>query len=145
MYLWVKSFHIVFMVTWFAALFYLPRLYVYHAMSDDEISNARFKTMERKLYWGIMAPGGVLTVLTGAWLVYIRGAAWFLTVPWLHLKLVLVGLLVGYHIYLGVILKRFARDGNRHSDKFYRWINEAPIIVLVGAILLAELKPWQKM
>jgi protoporphyrinogen IX oxidase len=145
MYEWVKSFHVIFMVTWFAALFYLPRLYVYHSMAVDEAGNARFKTMERKLYWGIMTPGGVLTVVTGAWLVYIRGATWFWNVPWLHVKLILVGFLIGFHVYLGVVLNRFARDINRHGDKFYRWVNEAPVVILIGAVLLAELKPWQAM
>ena len=145
MYEWVKAFHIIFMVTWLAALFYLPRLFVYHATVEDEVSNTRFKTMERKLYWGIMAPGGVLTVLTGTWLVTIRGAEWFWAVPWLHLKLVLVGVLIGFHIYLGAILKRFARDMNHHGANFYRWINEAPVVVLIAVVLLAELKPWQAM
>ncbi len=101
--------------------------------------------MERKLYWGIMAPGSMLTVLTGAWLVYIRGTEWFWAVHWLHLKLVLVGVLIGFHIYLGSILKRFARNMNRHGDKFYRWINEAPVLILIAVVLLAELKPWQAM
>ena len=143
MYEWLKAFHMVFMVTWFAGLFYLPRLFVYHATVEDEVSNTRFKTMERKLYWGIMAPGSVLTVLTGTWLVTIRGSEWFWAVPWLHLKLVLVGVLIGFHIYLGTILKRFARNMNRHGDKFYRWINEAPVLILIAVVLLAELKPWQ--
>ena len=142
MYEWLKAFHIIFMVTWFAALFYLPRLFVYHAMVDDETSNARFKTMESKLYYGIMAPGGVLTVLSGLWLIYIRGPDWFLAAYWLHLKLVLVALLVGFHFYLGILVKRFAIDSNQHGDKFYRWLNEVPLVALFGAVILAELKPW---
>ncbi len=145
MYEWLKAFHIIFMVTWFAGLFYLPRLFVYHAIANDEISNTRFKTMERKLYYGITTPGGALTVLSGLWLIHIRGVDWFLTQHWLHLKLLLVALLIGFHLYLGVLLKRFAVDANRYGDKFYRWINEAPLLVLLGTVLLAELKPWQAM
>lgn len=142
MYEWLKAFHIIFMVTWFAGLLYLPRLFVYHAMAEDEVSNTRFKTMERKLYFGIMAPGGILTVLLGLWLIQIRGFDWFSTQYWLHMKLVLVALLIGFHFYLGILLRQFANDTNRHGHKFYRWINEAPLLVLFGAVLLAELNPW---
>jgi protoporphyrinogen IX oxidase len=143
MYEWVKALHIIFMVTWFAALFYLPRLFVYHAMVEDEVSNVRFKLMERKLYYGIMAPGGVLTVLSGFWLIHMRGLDWFLGQYWLHAKLVMVLFLIGFHVYLGVLRNRFARDLNRYGDRFYRWLNEAPLLVLFGAVILAELKPWQ--
>ena len=143
MYEWLKAFHIIFMVTWFAALFYLPRLFVYHAMVEDEVSNVRFKMMERKLYYGIMMPGGVLTVLSGLWLIQIRSFDWFSIQCWLHVKLVLVVVLIGFHFYLGILLRRFADDANLHGDKFYRWLNEAPLLVLIGAVLLAELKPWQ--
>ena len=96
--LWVKSLHIIFMVTWFAGLFYLPRLFVYHAQADDRISLERFKVMERKLFWGIMTPGGVLTILFGVWL----WLGWFTPATgWLHAKIALVALLAGYHLGAG--------------------------------------------
>jgi len=143
MYEWVKSFHIIFMVTWFAGLFYLPRLFVYHASTRDDVSDARFKTMERKLYYGIMAPSSTLTVVSGLWVVYIRGFDWFVTAYWLHVKLVLVTFLIVFHCYLGVLLRRFSTNLNLHSHTYYRWLNEVPVLVLIGAIILAELKPWQ--
>ena len=142
MYLWVKAFHVIFMVTWFAALFYLPRLYVYHAMTEDAPGIARFKIMERKLYRGIMTPGGLLTLASGAALVAMRGTEWFVNTHWLHLKLVLVVGLVAYHFYLGRLLVRFATDNNRRGHVFYRWLNEAPVLVLVGAVLLAIVQPF---
>lgn len=143
MYGWVKSFHIIFMVTWFAGLFYLPRLFVYHSLAQDDASDARFKTMERKLYYGIMAPGGTLTVLSGFWIVYIRGLDWFVAAYWLHAKLTLVAFLIVFHFYLGVLLRRFATNSNHHGDTYFRWLNEVPVLVLIGAVLLAEIKPWQ--
>jgi len=142
MYVWIKALHVVFMVTWFAALFYLPRLYVYHAAATDVAGIARFKIMERKLYFGIMWPGAVLTIGFGAWLVGLRGADWFLASTWLQVKLALVALLVLYHLYLGRLRRQFAADANRHSARFYRWLNEAPVLVLVAAVVLAEVKPW---
>lgn len=142
MYAWVKAFHVIFMVTWFAGLFYLPRLYVYHAMTEDAPGIARFKIMERKLYRGIMTPGGLLTLASGVWLVAMRGAEWFAHAGWLHVKLGLVASLVAYHIYLGRLLVRFASDANRRGHVFYRWLNEAPVLVLVGAVLLVILQPF---
>ena len=106
--LWIKALHIVFMVAWFAGLFYLPRLFVHHAMAEDAPSKARFKVMERKLYWGIMAPGGILTVVFGVWLWALVG----FTPAWLFVKLAVVGLLVAYHLYCGKLLADFARDRN---------------------------------
>ena len=139
--LWVKSFHIIFMVTWFAGLFYLPRLFVYHAMSDDEISNDRFKIMERKLFYGIMTPGGVLTALFGLWLVWgwgmgIDGGGWF------HAKMVLVLLLIAYHVYCGKLVADFKHDRNQRSHVYFRWFNELPVLVLIGAIILAVVQPF---
>ena len=141
MYLWLKAFHVIFMVTWFAGLFYLPRLFVYHAMTEDAPGSARFKVMERKLYRGITTPGGLMTLASGAWLVGLRGGAWFAHAHWLHAKLGLVALLVGYHLYLGRLVARFARDANPHGHVFYRWLNEAPVLVLAGAVLLVILQP----
>jgi len=141
MYQWIKAFHIVFIVTWFAGLFYLPRLFVYHAMADDEVGIDRFKLMERKLYFGITMPSLVLTLGFGGWLVALRGSLWAESAVWLHFKLAIVSLLVAYHFYLGSLLKSFKQDRNRHSHVFYRWLNEAPVLGLVTVVLLAILKP----
>lgn len=138
--LWVKAFHIIFMVTWFSGLFYLPRLFVYHAEANDPISQARFKIMERKLYYGITTPGAILTLIFGIWLISYNPTG-YLQMTWLHIKLGLVFLLVIYHIYLGKWLRDFKYDRNRHGHVFYRFINEIPVIFLIGIILLAVLKP----
>lgn len=143
MYAWVKAFHVIFMVTWFAGLFYLPRLFVYHAQATDTVGIDRFKVMERKLYYGIMAPSVVLTVAFGGWLVGLRGLDWLADTPWMQVKLALVAGLLVYHVWLGALRKRFACDENRHSHVFYRWINEAPVLVLVAVVVLAIVKPWQ--
>jgi protoporphyrinogen IX oxidase len=139
--LWVKALHLIALVTWFAGLFYLPRLFVYHAMSQDSISIERFKVMERKLYYGIMTPGAFLTLFSGFLL--LRGYAWGLYrhAPWLHIKLGLVGLLVVYHGYCGYLRRQFALNNNQHSHVFYRWLNEFPTIILISCVLLAVLKP----
>jgi putative membrane protein len=141
--LWLKAFHIIFMVTWFAALFYLPRLFVYHAMldADDERGDARLRTMERKLFRGIMTPGGVLTVGSGLALMVAYGpivAHW----GWLHAKLVLVAALIAYHIWCGFLVRDFAHGRNRHNHVWYRWFNEAPTLLLVGIIILAVVRPF---
>ena len=138
--LWIKSFHLIFMVTWFAGLFYLPRLFVYHAMSEDEISNQRFKIMERKLFYGIMTPGAVLTIGFGAWMLMKNWDAYMIGY-WMHLKLGLVLLLVFYHIWCGLILKEFKEDRNTRSHIWYRWFNEAPVLALVAIVILATVKP----
>ena len=137
--LWVKSLHIIFMVTWFAGLLYLPRLFVYHAMADDRISIERFKLMERKLYWGIMTPGAVLTIVFGVWLWlgWFRGAS-----GWLHAKIALVALLVGYHVWCGRLVRDFAADRNSRTHVWYRWFNEFPTLVLFATVLLVVLKPF---
>jgi protoporphyrinogen IX oxidase len=136
--LWIKSFHIIFMVTWFAGLFYLPRLFVYHAMSEDNASRERFKVMERKLFFGIMTPGALLTIGFGMWLWLGYGFQG----GWLHAKLALVATLVAYHAYCGKLMMDFHRDRNRHSHVFYRWMNELPVVILVAIILLVELQPF---
>jgi putative membrane protein len=136
--LWMKSFHIIFVVTWFAGLFYLPRLFVYHAMSEDRPSIERFKIMERKLFFGIMTPGAVLTLLSGAWLWLGYGFHG----GWLAAKLALVAVLVAYHLYCGRLMFDFKRDRNRHGHVFYRWLNEFPVVLLVAIVLLVELQPF---
>lgn len=140
--MWLKAFHLIFMVTWFAGLFYLPRLFVYHAMSTDSISIERFKVMERKLYYGIMTPGMVLTLLFGIWM--LKDYAWAIygTQGWLHAKLSLLVLLVIYHFYCGLCLINFKYDRNRHGHVFYRWINEIPVVFLIAMVLLASVKPF---
>ncbi len=136
--LWVKAGHIIFMVTWFAGMFYLPRLFVYHAMSDDQISHERFKIMERKLYYGIMTPGGILTIVFGLWLWLGYG----ISGGWLYTKIAIVIALVFYHIYCGKLLLDFKHNRNRRSHIYYRWFNEAPVIALIAIIILVEVKPF---
>jgi putative membrane protein len=137
--LWVKSLHIIAMVTWFAGLFYLPRLFVYHALTRDAIGNERFKLMERKLYLGIMTPGAVLTIASGLWLWLGYGIGG----GWLYAKLALVLILIAHHAWLGKLMGDFRHDRNRHGDVFYRWINEIPALpVLIGVVLLVVLKPF---
>ena len=137
--LWIKSFHIVFMVAWYAGLFYLPRLFVYHAQTEDKISIERFKIMERKLYAGIMTPCMILTLALGTWLWLgygFRGG-------WLHAKLALVLVLVAHHFYLGKLIRDFKHDRNRHGHVFYRWLNEIPALpVLIGIVILVIVKPF---
>ena len=140
--LWIKAVHIIFMVTWFAGLFYLPRLFVYHAMSDDAVSHERFKIMERKLYYGIMTPGALITIALGVWLLVDYAWAAYAHTFWLPIKLALVALLIGYHIYCGRLLRDFKQDRNHHSHVFYRWLNEAPVLVLIAVVLLAVVKPF---
>lgn len=136
--LWIKALHIIFMVTWFAGLFYLPRLFVYHAMSDDRPSIERFKVMERKLYYGIMTPGAVLTIVFGVWLWLGYGFSG----GWLHAKLALVLGLIAYHLYCGRLLADFKQERNRHGHVYYRWFNEIPVVILIAAVVLVVVKPW---
>ncbi|MBD3670783.1 MAG: protoporphyrinogen oxidase HemJ [Gammaproteobacteria bacterium] len=140
--LWVKAFHIIFMVTWFAALFYLPRLFVYHAMTEDRDGIERFKVMERKLYRGIMTPGMVLTVVFGLWLLFDYAWSAYAHSAWLTVKLMLVLVLLAYHFYCGRLVKAFAEDKNQHGHVFYRWFNEFPVLLLVAIIILVVVKPF---
>ena len=139
---WAKAWHLIAMVTWFAAIFYLPRLFVYHAMSDDQTSNERFKIMERKLYNGIMTPSMVITLIFGFWMLYDYAWAVYGKMGWLHAKLALIAILVGYHFYCGKLLKDFKHDRNTKSHVWYRWFNEVPVILLSVIILLAVRKPF---
>lgn len=137
--LYLKSAHIIFMVAWFAGIFYLPRLFVYHAQAEDTISKERFKVMERKLYRGIMTPCMILTLALGTWLWIGYGFSG----GWLHAKLLLVAILVAHHFYLGALIKDFAEDKNRHSHVFYRWLNEIPALpCLIGIVILVVVKPF---
>ena len=138
--MFLKAMHLIFMVTWFAGLFYLPRLFVYHAMSSDEISAERFKIMERKLYWGIATPGAVLTILFGLWMLWDYAWAIYGNMLWLHIKLLLIALMLGYHVYCGKLLNDFRHDRNQRSHVWYRWFNEIPVVFLIAIVLLATLK-----
>lgn len=141
LYLWLKALHIIALVCWFAGLFYLPRLFVYHAMSHDSISHERFCVMERKLYRGIMTPSMILTLVLGAGLLSLNPTYYF-SQGWLHAKLALVVALVVYHLICGAQLKRFASGENRHSHVFYRWFNEAPVLALLGIVILVVVRPF---
>lgn len=139
--LWVKAFHVVFMVSWFAGLFYLPRLFVYHASSSDAISNERFKVMERKLFYGIMTPAAIVSMILGFWMLFDYAWQAYSLMLWLQIKLVIVALLVAYHMYCWKLLKLFKDDKNTHSHVYYRWFNEIPVFMLIGIIILVIVKP----
>ena len=135
--LWYKTLHIAFMVTWFAGLFYLPRLFVYHAMSNDKISHDRFVTMERKLFWGIMTPGAILTVIFGVLLLQYHEI-----LLWLEIKIYLVILLILYHVWCGKIMYDFKNERNLHSHVWLRVFNEVPVLGLFIIIYLVIFKPF---
>jgi putative membrane protein len=138
--LWVKAFHIIAVICWFAALFYLPRLFVYHAMAEDETGRERFKIMERKLYRGIMTPSMVLTVLLGLALIHFN-PAYYLQSPWMHVKLTAVLLLLVYHFSCGHFLRQFRDDRNTRSHTFYRVFNELPVLLLLLIVIMVVVKP----
>ena len=140
-YLWLKAFHIIAVVCWFAGLFYLPRLFVYHAQSTDSISQERFSIMERKLYRGIMHPSLIATLALGISMLYMNPG--LLKMGWMHIKLTLLVVLILYHFSLGVIYKRFAQGLNTKSHVFYRWLNEIPTLpALIGIVILVVVKPF---
>ncbi|HHJ38090.1 MAG: hypothetical protein AXA67_02575 [Methylothermaceae bacteria B42] len=140
--MWLKAFHIIFMVTWFAGLFYLPRLFVYHAQAEDTISKERFKIMERKLFFGIMTPGMVLTFVFGIWMLADYAWSFYGESGWLHVKLLLLLGLVVYHFACLKWLLDFKHDRNTHSHVFYRWVNEIPALFLFAIVILATVKPF---
>lgn len=136
--LWIKSFHIISMITWMAGLLYLPRLFVYHAQATDEISIDRFKIMERKLFFGIMTPGAVLTVIFGVWLWIGYGFSG----NWLIAKVLLVSLIVAHHFWCYSALISFKNNKNTHSHIYYRWMNELPAGLMVAIVILVVVKPF---
>jgi len=135
--LWVKSFHIIFVVSWFAGLFYLPRIFVNHAMATEPAEIARLKLMEGKLY-RFVTPIGALAIIFGFWL----SLGYGFSGGWLHVKTALAMLLVAYHLYCGHLVKQFAADRNTRSHVFYRWFNEAPVLMLVAIVILVTVKPF---
>ena len=137
--LWLKAFHVIFVVTWFAGLFYLPRLFVYHAVTTDQISLERFVVMERRLF-KIMTLGATLAAMFG--LSMILAAPGYLQFGWLHAKLTLVALLIGYHIWCYPLMVALRDGRNQHSQRFYRMFNEAPALLLIGIVILAVVKPF---
>ena len=139
--LWVKAFHVIFMVTWFAGLFYLPRLFVYHAACEDEVGRDRFKVMEFKLFV-IMTLGAVLTAVFGVWMMADYAWASYSGSVWFQLKLAMVVVLIIYHAYCWKLVQEFKRTHTLHGHKFYRWLNEFPVLLLIGIILLVVVKPY---
>ncbi|KTC50100.1 hypothetical protein AO269_32200 [Pseudomonas putida] len=140
LYLWIKALHIVSVVCWFAGLFYLPRLFVYHARSEDTVSRERFAVMERKLYRGIMTPAMIATFIFGIWLIALSPG--WMSQGWMHAKLTLVILLTGYHHVCGAQMKCFARGENKRSHVYYRWFNEIPVLILLAVVILVVVKPF---
>ena len=135
--LWLKAFHIVVVVSWFAGLFYLPRLFVNHAMATEPAEIARLKLMEGKLY-RFVTPISWLVLVSGVWLWLGFGFGG----GWLHAKLFLVLLLFGYHHYCGKLVRQFAADQNTRSHVFYRWFNEVPVLMLIAIVILVVVKPF---
>lgn len=148
-YLWLKAFHIIGVVAWFAGIFYLPRLFVYHASTLEEekgetgsqTSHERFMVMEEKLYRIIMRPAMIVAVVFGVWLV-VESWATYATSYWLWMKIAAVVVLLGYHHYLGSLIKAFAANKNPHSETFYRWFNEIPVLLLILIVILVVVKPF---
>ncbi|MCI5108020.1 MAG: protoporphyrinogen oxidase HemJ [Pseudomonadales bacterium] len=138
--LWIKAFHIIAMVCWFAGLFYLPRLFVYHAMSEDKISHDRFVIMQRKLFWGITTPSAVATVALGSWLL-VSNWDYFMAWWWMHAKLGLVVLLLVYHGFCWSFMVKLRDGKNSHSHRFFRLFNELPVVLLVAIVILIVVKP----
>ncbi|MCH9762960.1 MAG: protoporphyrinogen oxidase HemJ [Gammaproteobacteria bacterium] len=138
--LWVKAFHVIAMVAWFAGLFYLPRLFVYHADAQDEISLGRFKCMERRLYYGIMWPAALSTTALGM-VLYTAMVSYYQAATWMHIKLSLVGVLWGYHLLCGHFVRRFKQEKNMRTSVFYRMFNELPTVLLTAIVVLVIVKP----
>ena len=139
--LWLKALHVFFMVAWFAGIFYLPRLFVYHAENKDEVTSETFKVMERRLLY-FVTPFAILTFVFGLALIMFYGKEWFKVSGWLHTKLLLVTFVYIYHGYCFKLLSDFKHDRNQRSAKFYRFFNEAPVLVFFAIIILALVHPY---
>jgi putative membrane protein len=138
--LWIKSFHLIFVVMWYAGLLYLPRLFVYHAMSEDVIGIERFKVMERKLF-AITTIGGTGALVFGLWLLVDYAWAAYSASLWLHVKLLLIAVLIAFHVLCGKLMRDFRNDRNRHGHRFYRVFNEIPAVILIAVVILVVVKP----
>lgn len=138
--LWLKAIHIFFVIAWFAGIFYLPRLFVYHADATNLAVKEQFKIMERRLWWFVL-PFAILTAITGVAMIYQYGGDWLKASPWLHVKLTLVAGVYGYYFYLYGLMKKFAADENTRSARFYRILNESPVLLLLAIVILAVVKP----
>lgn len=137
--LWLKAFHIVFVVTWFAGLFYLPRLFVYHVASSDTVSLERFVVMERRLF-GMMTFGALLAAVFG--ISMLVAAPGYLQLKWLHAKLTLVAALIAYHIWCRVLMTSLREGRSRHSERWFRFFNEVPALLLIAIVILVVVKPF---
>jgi putative membrane protein len=138
--LWIKSFHIIAVVCWFAVLFYLPRLFVYHSLSEDKTSQERFVIMERKLLRGIGTPSMIVAIVLGFW-VASYADYYYYSQTWFQIKVLLVAILVVYHFWCAKIWKEFRADNNKRSHVFYRWFNEIPVLFLIAIVCLVVVKP----
>lgn len=138
--MWIKALHVIFMVCWFAGLFYLPRLFVYHAMTTEPAVKQQFRVMEHKLFYYIMTPAAVLTIIFGLCL-WLPNYDFYRHALWLHIKLISVLGLIAYHIYCGILLQEFKQEKNKHGHRFYRYFNEVPTLVLFLVIFMTILKP----
>lgn len=140
--LWLKAFHIIFVVTWFAGLFYLPRLFIYHVEASETVVRERLKVMQRRLL-AITHIGGALALGFGLWTLanFSHASSAYLQQGWLHAKLALVLVLIGYHLMLVRLVKQFARDEIRHSSRWLRIFNEAPALLLIAIVVLVVVKP----
>ena len=139
--LWIKAFHIIFVVSWFAGLFYLPRIFVNQAMATEAVERERLQLMARKLY-RFMTPLGILALVFGLWLTWVMANMGFRFTGWFHAKLLLVAILIGYHLYCGHLVKVFARGTNQRSHVFYRFFNELPVLLLIAITILVVVKPF---
>jgi protoporphyrinogen IX oxidase len=136
--LWLKAFHVIFVVTWFAGLFYLPRLFVYHAVATDPVGIERFMLMERRLF-ALMSIGALLAL--GFGMAMVAAAPEHLHAAWLQAKLILVALLIGYHLWCQRHITAFALRRPTHSARWFRWFNEVPSLLLIAIVILAVVKP----
>lgn len=141
MFLWFKALHIIALVCWFAALFYLPRLFVYHADADDAPSRQRFVVMEARLLRIIAHPAAAASLISGL-LLAAQAWDWYSREPWFWFKMALVAILLAYHALLAAHHRRFAGGTNTFSSRYFRWFNELPTVILITAVVLAVVKPF---
>ncbi|MCO4322617.1 CopD family protein [Aliidiomarina quisquiliarum] len=137
---WFKALHLAFMVAWFAGIFYLPRLFVYHAESKEPLVHAQLQIMERRLLFFI-TPFAILTIVFGTGMLWIYGLGWLKQMHWMHIKLLLITFLVAYHIYCFHLVKKIKRSAHFRSGRWFRIFNEIPVLALFAIIILAVLKP----